>query len=292
MRLQYTRNAAIPAILGVILCAQAAHAQHGKIVPSPPPAPHLKVAHAAAPKQEKPVPPVTKPGEAARKAAQATDKVEDKLEHSVRSEPNRLLAGITLTASERTQIEAIEKKYADQLKLLVKQDQAADKAGTPTSDITQVTALRDAERAELRAALTSTQQAQFDTNVADLGKPVPPATKPDKAARKAAEAADRAEDKLERLVRTQPAQLLRGITLTTSERTQIQAIEKKYDDQLRVLVKQAQAADKGGTPTSDITQATALRDAERAELRAVLTSSQQAQFDANVARVDAPPKKP
>jgi flagellar motility protein MotE (MotC chaperone) len=103
--------------------------------------------------------------EAARKEAHEADKVEDRLERSTKHQEKHLLKGLHLTRDQKVQIRAIEKKYDDQLKALVKADEAADKAHTPTSDLAAVTALRDAERAELRAVLTPAQQTRFDQNV-------------------------------------------------------------------------------------------------------------------------------
>ena len=88
---------------------------------------------------------------------------------AAREEPGRLLKGIKLTKAERTSVNDVEKKYRDQLKDLEKQEDAAEKAGTPMTDFaTRVTAVRTQERADIRAVLTPAQATQFDKNAATV----------------------------------------------------------------------------------------------------------------------------
>ena len=85
-------------------------------------------------------------------------------------EPAALLKGIKLTADEKKAVNAIEKKYRDQLADLKKAHMAADKTGTETD--AQVTAkaqaIVDQEKTDLRAALTTAQQTTFDKNAAKV----------------------------------------------------------------------------------------------------------------------------
>jgi hypothetical protein len=117
----------------------------------------------------------------ANKTAVKTEKAEEKTEHRELVEARhdeRLLHGIKLTAAERTQINTIEKNYDAQLRALSKTEKADDRTArknqTAESDAsfqTQLTTLETQERADIRAALTASQQTQFDANVAKLSKP-------------------------------------------------------------------------------------------------------------------------
>jgi hypothetical protein len=103
------------------------------------------------------------------------------------------------------------------------------------------------------------------------------------AARARAQA--RAENAARRDVQTQPERLLKGIKLTPAQKTQRKAIRKGYEAQLEALRKDEKATAKAGLPTTDyVAKITALRDQERADLRSMLTPTQQARFDANIAR--------
>jgi hypothetical protein len=119
----------------------------------------------------------------------------------------------------------------------------------------------------------------------------------DQAARKADKAADKAERASEKTEREEfnaahdQKHLTKGIKLTSAEKKQLKAIEKKYDAQFRSLRKSELAADKAakknGTPDNDaafLAQLSQLESQERAEMRAVLTSQQQSIFDSNVAK--------
>jgi Spy/CpxP family protein refolding chaperone len=82
----------------------------------------------------------------------------------------------------------------------------------------------------------------------------------------------------------EPKSALKGIKLTDEQKLATKAIEKRYADQFKALQKADKAADKAGT--DDVTLAAkvdALRLQERAELRNVLTTEQQAEFDRNLA---------
>lgn len=123
----------------------------------------------------------------------------------------------------------------------------------------------------------------------------------DKAEDKAAHNADKSADKTERSSeKTERADLeaaheqkllTKGIKLTSAEKKQLKAIEKKYDSQIRSLRKSELAADKtakkNGTADSDASfsaQLSQLQVQERSEMRAVLTPQQQSIFDSNVVK--------
>jgi hypothetical protein len=120
----------------------------------------------------------------------------------------------------------------------------------------------------------------------------------DQAARNADKAADKAERVSEKTEREEfnaahdQKHLTKGIKLTSAEKKQLKAIEKRYDAQFRSLRKSERAADraakKNGTTDDDAAfsaQLSQLRTQERAEMRAVLTSQQQSIFDSNVAKL-------
>jgi Spy/CpxP family protein refolding chaperone len=98
--------------------------------------------------------------------------------------------------------------------------------------------------------------------------------------------------------------LTKGIRLTSAEKKQFKAIEKKYDTDYRSLRQSKLAADKaakktavGGShaglktvpqPVSDATfksQLVQLQTQERSDMRAVLTPQQQAIFDSNLTKL-------
>ena len=84
--------------------------------------------------------------------------------------------------------------------------------------------------------------------------------------------------------------LLKDITLTDAQKAQVKTIRDKYVPQQMELRKAAQAV---GGPPDEATRAkmTDLQTKQAAEIRAVLTADQQAQFDKNLvemkARMDA-----
>ena len=93
------------------------------------------------------------------------DKAENAALRKAHAEPEALLKGVKLTKAERKTVQDIRKKYASQIKDLEKQEDAAEKAGTPdTSIVSKIDALRGQERTELRAAIPAAQQARFDKN--------------------------------------------------------------------------------------------------------------------------------
>lgn len=77
--------------------------------------------------------------------------------------------------------------------------------------------------------------------------------------------------------------VLRDITLSEAQRTQIAAIESRYREQFRALRSSARpaAGDSVARQTS-FRAAQSLRERQMAEVRGVLTSAQQATFDRNV----------
>ncbi|HJQ19228.1 MAG TPA: hypothetical protein VJ867_02695 [Gemmatimonadaceae bacterium] len=88
------------------------------------------------------------------------------------SDSRAALKGVKLDKAERSKVAAIVKNYNTQRKALVKAAADARKAGTPDADfVTKLHALRDQERAEIRAALPATAQTRFDANVAKRDKP-------------------------------------------------------------------------------------------------------------------------
>jgi hypothetical protein len=119
----------------------------------------------------------------------------------------------------------------------------------------------------------------------------------DQTARNADKAADKTERASEKTERREfnaandQKHLTKGIKLTSSEKKQLKAIEKKYDAQFRSLRKSEEAADraarKNGTAENDASfsaQLSQLETQERADMRAVLTPQQQSIFDSNVAK--------
>ena len=109
---------------------------------------------------------------------------------------------------------------------------------------------------------------------------------------KAAKTADKKEDASERAAlkaaRNDPKALLKDIKLTKTEDKSVDAIEKKYEAQLKDLDKQEDAAEKSGAPTTSIaSKIAALRTQEQADLRAVLSPSQVTQFDKNASALGA-----
>lgn len=83
------------------------------------------------------------------------------------------LAGLNLTQQQKTEIQAINKKYADQFKQL-RQANGANGATQNSTARVQMQAIAERERAEIRGVLTPDQRTQFDANVAkrrSKGKP-------------------------------------------------------------------------------------------------------------------------
>ena len=78
-----------------------------------------------------------------------------------------LMDGITLTDSQKTQVRAIEDKYAPQMQQFREKMRDARQNGTPM-DSASMQAMRDTgkkERDEIRAVLTPDQQSKFDDNI-------------------------------------------------------------------------------------------------------------------------------
>jgi hypothetical protein len=110
----------------------------------------------------------------AKTAAKAADKTEDRAEKAAKKEfkgqRKALLKGIALSATEKKAAKDVEKRYDDQFKALEKEEGQAAKAGQPMPDVVQrIEALRDRERADLRAVLTPAHLARFDENVTHFG---------------------------------------------------------------------------------------------------------------------------
>jgi len=80
--------------------------------------------------------------------------------------------------------------------------------------------------------------------------------------------------------------LLKDITLTDAQKAQVKTIREKYLPQQMELRKAAQAV--GGPPDEATrTKMMDLQTKQAAEIRAVLTADQQAQFDKNLAEMKA-----
>jgi Spy/CpxP family protein refolding chaperone len=82
----------------------------------------------------------------------------------------RLMDGITLTDSQKTQVQAIEDKYAPQMQQFRQKMRDARQNGTPM-DSASMAAMRETmkkERDEIRAVLTPDQQSKFDDNVKSM----------------------------------------------------------------------------------------------------------------------------
>ena len=78
--------------------------------------------------------------------------------------------------------------------------------------------------------------------------------------------------------------LLKDITLTDAQKAQVKTIRDKYVPQQMELRKQIQAV--GGAPDEATrTKMMDLRTKQAAEIRAILTADQQAQFDKNLAEM-------
>jgi len=78
--------------------------------------------------------------------------------------------------------------------------------------------------------------------------------------------------------------LLKDITLTDAQKAQVKTIRDKYVPQQMELRKQAQAV--GGAPDEATrTKMMDLQSKQAAEIRAILTADQQAQFDKNLAEM-------
>jgi Spy/CpxP family protein refolding chaperone len=113
--------------------------------------------------------PKDKVGKTSKETAKSAQKAEDREEKAAKKEfkdqPKMLLKGIKLTSAEKKQVKDIEKRYSDQFKALEKDEDTAEKSGTPMTDAVQrIASLRDQERTDLRGALTPAQQARFDKN--------------------------------------------------------------------------------------------------------------------------------
>ena len=109
---------------------------------------------------------------AAAKAAKTETSAELKEIDKATSAPKKWLKGVKLTAAEKPQVTAIEKKYQAQLSTMKKDRQAAEKAGA-VADPTyaaKVQAVADQEKAEIRAVLSAPQQNKFDANIAAKAK--------------------------------------------------------------------------------------------------------------------------
>jgi hypothetical protein len=99
---------------------------------------------------------------------------------ALRRQPKDLLYAIALTKAEKKAVYGIVRRNAKAIRALEVRDHAALTAGVPDARLEEdLLALRDRERAELRAVLTEAQRKRFDRNlttravahVAHAGKP-------------------------------------------------------------------------------------------------------------------------
>jgi Spy/CpxP family protein refolding chaperone len=123
----------------------------------------------------------------ADRTASKSERITDKIERSERNfahDQKLLTKGIRLTSAEKTQVKAIDKKYAADYRALLKKAKASEKNGTvggshlgvktvpqPFSDAqfqSQLSQLQTQKRTDIRAVLTPQQQLIFDSNVAKL----------------------------------------------------------------------------------------------------------------------------
>jgi hypothetical protein len=171
MRVSTHRFAALGlAVLLTAAASSAAQAQKTKAAPSPKAsATGIKhgsagMAKAAEKRADKDVARDAK--DAAKEADKTADRAEKAAKKELKDQPKSLTKGIKLTNAEKSQVKTIEQKYNDQLKALEKQREKAEKSGQSTTDLARrISALRDQERAELRAALTPEHRGQFDVNL-------------------------------------------------------------------------------------------------------------------------------
>jgi hypothetical protein len=98
----------------------------------------------------------------------------------------------------------------------------------------------------------------------------------------------KAEKNALKSARSEPKSLLKGMRFSPYEKRLISAVENRYADQFKQLEQADKASDRAGTPNASyIARIDALRVQERAEIRAVLTPSQQEVYDKNVIARDA-----
>ncbi|MEO8619881.1 MAG: hypothetical protein ABI625_02375 [bacterium] len=95
--------------------------------------------------------------------AQAAATPQQGAPEAARARGNAQLAGIELSEAQKTKLEAITVKYADQSKA-AREAMATD----PSDAMKRMMAVRDKMVPEVRAVLTTEQQAIFDKNVAEM----------------------------------------------------------------------------------------------------------------------------
>ena len=88
----------------------------------------------------------------------------------VRRQPRDLLQGIVLTRAEKKAVNGIIRRNARTLKSLEASSAASGQPDAHARLEREVAALRDRERAELRAVLDEKQRIRFDANVAKLAE--------------------------------------------------------------------------------------------------------------------------
>ena len=76
------------------------------------------------------------------------------------------MAGITLSAAQKSQLKEIHKKYSGEMKQLRQAGGGRGAAGQSADVRSQIQAIAQRERADVRAVLTPDQRTRFDANVA------------------------------------------------------------------------------------------------------------------------------
>jgi len=129
--------------------------------------------------------------------------------------------------------------------------------------------------AAIAVAVATPVHAQAKTTTAKKSEQTTP-----KTTKAATNTAQKAESKAFSNTEAAPEAWLKGTKLTKAERTQVNAIERKYKKELGDLKKSAAKEDEAQV----VSKVQAIEDRERDEIRAVLTPAQQTTFDANVAK--------
>ncbi len=107
--------------------------------------------------------------DAAKDARKADERAEKAAKDELKDQPKAMLKHVKLSKEEKTAVKAVEKRTDEQLTALEKQEKADEKAGRSTADVAhKIAALRDGERAEIRAALTPEHQTRVDQNVTSM----------------------------------------------------------------------------------------------------------------------------
>ena len=114
--------------------------------------------------QGKGEPPLTTHG-----SAKSSEQAEHADEKRAKSE-RKMLKGIKLTKAQKSSLKVTEKRYEAEQKELEKQLDASEKSGrADPAIVAKIDAIRIRERAEIRAALSPAQRAEYDRHLAGQG---------------------------------------------------------------------------------------------------------------------------